>query len=172
MTALSKHGLHLGTLLGPALLLAFWAGWADLRAWMHRQGALTPSTVLLAALLSAGAGAAHLLVCPAHFSEDPLYGVFFAAAAAGQFLWAAVVVNRPGTAVLVAGIGANTAVVALWALTRTAGIPLGASAGRREPVGTLDVTTALLELAVIACCARALRRRTAPFPHPARVAPA
>jgi hypothetical protein len=55
--------------------------------------------------------------------------------------------------VLTAGAAANGAVVALWAVTRTAGIPLGVAAGQREGIGVLDTSCSLLELGVVACCA-------------------
>jgi hypothetical protein len=156
-SAVPEHAIHIGTLLGPALLLAFWAGWSDLRAWMHRQGdALAPTALLVAAALSAGAGAVHALVGPAHVREDLLYGAFFVVAASAQLCWALIVVVRPDPRVLFAGIVGNAGIVLLWAATRTFGIPLGVAAGRREAVGVLDLTCAALELALIACCARTL----------------
>jgi hypothetical protein len=44
-------------------------------------------------------------------------------------------------------------------MTRTAGMPLGVAAGRREPVGVLDAGCGLLELGVVACCAWLAWRR-------------
>lgn len=149
----SAHAAHIGTLLGPALLLAFWAGWSDLRAWMHRQDdQLAPVAVLVAAVLSAGAGIVHAMVGPEHFSQDLLYGAFFAAAAAAQLGWSVLAAVRPHPPVLLAGVLGNGAVLCLWMLTRTVGVPLGVAAGQRESVGMLDVVCGLLELGVIACC--------------------
>jgi hypothetical protein len=148
--AFSGHQQHVGLLLGPMLLLAFWAGWADLRAWIHRQGDdLAPAGVLVAAAASLGAGLIHALVTPAHFSEDPIYGVFFAATAAVQLAWAVHVVRRPDRRLLQAGGTANVLLIALWAQTRLLTIPLGVAAGTRESAGVLDVTCVLLELLVV-----------------------
>jgi hypothetical protein len=148
----SAHAAHIGTVLGPALLLGFWAGWSDLRAWMHRQDdQLAPAAVLVAAVLSAGAGIVHAMVIPEHFSQDLLYGAFFGAAAAAQIGWSVLAAVRPHLPVMQAGVFGNGAVLCLWMLTRTVGVPLGA-AGQRESVGMLDAVCGLLELGVISCC--------------------
>jgi Flp pilus assembly protein TadB len=162
------HAAHVGTLLGPALLIAFWAGWSDLRSWMHRQGdQLAPAAVLVAAPLSAGAGVIHAMVSPEHFGQDVLYGAFFAAAATAQLGWSVLAVVRPHPRVLRAGVLGSAAALVLWMLTRTAGVPLGEAAGQREPVGMLDVVCGLLELGVIACCIWAIAQtpdRSTPNP--------
>jgi hypothetical protein len=160
----SGHAFHLGTLLGPALLLAFWAGWSDVRAWLHRHDDLPSDAVLVAAALCAGAAVIHALVTPVHFAEDPLYGGFFAVLAIAQLSWAAAVVVRRGPGLLLLGAAGNIAVVGLWLATRTAGIPLGVATGRREPLGALDLTCAVLELGVAVSCMALLRR---PEPVPA-----
>jgi hypothetical protein len=153
------HGAHIGIVLGPVLLLAFFAGWSDLRAWMHRQGdQLAPAAVLLAALLTAAAGLAHALVVPAHLAQDPLYGAFFIAAAVTQVGWSAAVVRRPRRPLLAVGLAGNVLLVALWAQTRFVAVPLGVSAGTRESVGALDLTCVLIEVAAAVCCAARLMR--------------
>lgn len=49
----------------------------------------------------------------------------------------------------------NLAVVALYAVTRTVGIPLfGPQAGEVEAVGAVDLATLGAELALVACLAR------------------
>jgi hypothetical protein len=158
--ALPQHALHLGTLLGPVLLLAFWAGWSDLRAWLRRHDDL-PTALIVAAALSIGAAAIHGLVTAPHVAQDPLYGAFFATCTLAQLAWAVLAVSRPTRLLLTVGSVGNAAVVALWAVTRTAGIPLGVAAGTREAVGTLDVACGLLELGIVACCAALLTRGAA-----------
>jgi hypothetical protein len=157
---LTQHAVHLETLLGPALLLAFWAGWSDLRAWLHRHDDLA-TPLLVASALSVGAALIHALVTLPHFGQDPLYGAFFAGCTVGQLAWAAVVLRRPSRLVLATGAAANLAVVALWAVTRTVGIPVGVAAGTRERVGPLDVACGLVELGIVACCAALLAGRSA-----------
>jgi hypothetical protein len=152
--SVSNHAAHLGTLVGPVVLLAFWATWSELRAWLHRQDDVqVPTPVLVAAALSGGAAVIHAIVIPAHLTQSILYGVFFAALAVVQLGWAVLVVVRPRPWVLAAGAAANLAVITLWGLTRTVGIPLGVAAGQRESVGVLDSTCGLLELGVVTCCA-------------------
>jgi hypothetical protein len=157
--SVSQHGAHLGMLLGPVLLLALWAGWSDLRSWLHRHDDLA-TPLLVAAALSAGAGVIHALVIPSHVLEDPLYGAFFAALTVVQLGWAAAAINRPTAWVLRCGAAVNLGVVGLWTTTRAVGIPLGVASGRREAVGSLDVTCSLLELGVVGCCAVLLRARS------------
>jgi hypothetical protein len=150
----SQHAVHVGTLMGPVLLLAFWASWSDLRAWLRRQDeVLVPTAALVAAALSVGAGAIHAIVVPAHLAEDLLYGGLFTVLAVTQLAWAVRLVVRPQPWLLVAGVVGNLAVVALWGLTRAVAVPFGAAAGQREAVGVLDGSCGLLELAVVACCA-------------------
>jgi hypothetical protein len=150
----AQHAAHFGTLVGPVLLLAFWATWSELRSWLRRQDEVhLPTAALVGAALSAGAGVIHAIVIPSHLTEAVLYGAFFAGLAVAQLGWAVLLVVRPKPWVLAAGIAGNLGVVALWAVTRTAGIPIGVAAGQREAVGALDMTCGLLELGVVACCA-------------------
>ena len=136
------------------LLLAFWATWTEVRAWLRRQDdEQIPTVALVAAALSVGAAVVHAIVTPPHLTQAVLYGVFFAALTVAQLGWAVLVVVHPKGWVLAAGAVGNIAVVALWAVTRTVGIPLGAAAGQREGVGVLDTSCCLLELGVVACCA-------------------
>jgi hypothetical protein len=151
--AVSQHAVHFGTLVGPVLLLAFWATWSELRSWLRRNDTVqVPTAALVAAALSVGAAIIHALVIPSHLTESVLYGGFFAVLFVGQLGWAVLAVVRPTAVVLTTGAVANLAVVALWTVTRTIGIPLGVAAGQREAVGVLDATCGLLELGVVACC--------------------
>jgi hypothetical protein len=146
----SHHAVHIGTLLGPALLIAFWATWSELRTWLRRSDVPELATAaLVAAALSVGAAAVHVIVIPPHVAESLVYGVFFAGLAAAQLGWALLVLVRPGARVLVVGALLNAGVLVLWAVTRTAGVPWGVAVGRREPIGALDTTCSLLELGVV-----------------------
>jgi hypothetical protein len=117
----------------------------------------------LAAALSIGAAAIHAVVVPSHLAEDRLYGAFFVASSAAQIGWAVAVVLRPHRLVLEVGALGNAAVLALWALTRTLGVPLGVYAGQREAIGLLDTTCAALELGIVGCCLLALRPTRTPI---------
>jgi hypothetical protein len=157
---LSQHGVHTLTVIGPAVLIALLALGADARAWLNKRGRSSPSPVLLvAAALSVAVAAVHGAVCPEHFHEGMLYGVFFAAATAAQLLWAGLAILRPSRWVLVFGLAGNLAILTLWLVTRTAGIPLGPEAGEVEPIGPVDVTANLFEVGIVICCVVALAAR-------------
>ncbi len=124
-----------------------------------------------AAGLSWGAGAIHGLVAPDHFSEWWGYGLFFVAAALGQVMFGLLVWTRgiETTAsrswetvrrkVYVTGIAGNLAIIGMWIVSRTVGIPVGPEAGVVEPLGVLDVVSKILEGVLIVVLALLLRRR-------------
>ena len=58
-----------------------------------------------------------------------------------------------------AGILGNAAIVVLWVITRTIGIPLGPMAGEIESIGVLDTTSKIAELATIICLVVLLRMK-------------
>jgi hypothetical protein len=109
------------------------------------------------AVASATAGVIHATVCPSHFQESDLYGVFFLLAAAGQLGFAVVVLGRPSRTVLRTGAAATAAVLMLWLATRTVGIPPGPAAGRTEDVGVLDLMATGAETVVVVLCLLGLR---------------
>ena len=172
----SQHGAHVLLLAGPAAIIAFIAIWSDLRAHFRGVSAATwarPSTpVMLAAACSLGAAAVHLRVCPEHFEEATIYGVFFAVAAGCQAGWAVLAWRRPQQWLFTAAAAGNAAIVALWAITRSVGIPLGPERGEVEAVGTLDVIAATLEVGLVVCALWALvaLRRSPAITSGARVA--
>ena len=115
-----------------------------------------------AAVLSMLAGWIHVFFAPEHFEEWVGYGVFFVVASSCQMLFSLMVVTNtpPRRELLWAGILGNMALIALWGVTRTIGIPFfGPSAGEVETVGPLDLTAQIAELALIACLFILLRSR-------------
>jgi hypothetical protein len=162
---LAHHASHTVTFIGPVIVLAIIGLTSDLRGRRaNRTRPATPSSRPLppfvpAAALSLIAAAIHLIVCPEHFSETVLYGGFFAAITVAQLVWSFLVVRRPSYWLLVSGIVGNCALVALWAVSRTVGVPIGPEAGVIEPVGLLDVVATVCEVGVVVLLARALARR-------------
>jgi hypothetical protein len=114
---------------------------------------------------SLAAAGIHAWFGPEHFEERTLFGLFFAGSALAQAAWAVWASLRPGRALLVAGVVGNLACVALWALTRTAGLPFGLLPSPEE-VGAGDLACVACEL-VVATCAVALlaTRRTTTRPE-------
>jgi hypothetical protein len=92
----------------------------------------------LAALLI-GAGAIHVAMAPSHLNESVVEGAGFVAAAWVQVaLGVAVLLGPPSRRLLVAVAGTGIVLIAVWLLSRTAGLPLGAHTGHAESVSIVD----------------------------------
>jgi FtsP/CotA-like multicopper oxidase with cupredoxin domain len=116
-----------------------------------------------AAALSVGAALAHVWVMPQHFEEWWGYGAFFLVAAAAQGIYGVVLLRWPGSPLFVAGVAGNLAIVILYLVTRTAGVPLlGPHAGEVEGIGAIDLIATASEVALIAALVALLR--SAPIP--------
>jgi hypothetical protein len=110
-----------------------------------RRGAV--STLVL---LSAAAGFVHAVVTPAHFREDLAVGLFTLAVTVGQMAVVVAGLNRPTRPLWLAAALGNAAVLAIWAWSRTTGLPFGPNPGTPEPVGLLDLACATYEVAIVA----------------------
>lgn len=153
-----RHAVHTVTLLVPAVSMAAVAVGADVRAALRRtRFATRDKRLVLAACGSFTAATVHAAVCPEHFREAAIYGAFMLAAASAQLAWGALALTSPRARVFATGIGLNAGIVALWALTRLVGIPLGPSAGEVEPVGILDALSTGAEVVVMVSCAALIR---------------
>jgi hypothetical protein len=106
--------------------------------------------VYLAATLSLGAGYVHFAFAESHLQEWWGYGAFFIAAGNLQALFAALLVWRPRPWHPLAGIAGNLAIVAVYVITRTSGIPLGPHARVVEAAGAIDWATTAGQVALIA----------------------
>jgi hypothetical protein len=111
----------------------------------------------VAVTASTAAAGAHAAVGPTHVEESFLVAAFFVVAPVVQLLWAALVLQRPRRTALVLGAAVNTAFVALWAATRTVGLPFGLLPDV-EPVGPWDLFTVVSEIALVTACAAQLRQ--------------
>jgi hypothetical protein len=117
-----------------------------------RPASRSAATVLYAAAgLSLLAAVIHAWVAPEHFEEWWGYGTFFIVCAVLQGLYAPILLWRPDRPVLLLGAAGNLAVVILWLVTRTTGIPLfGPHAGEVEGVGASDLACTLAEVGIVA----------------------
>jgi hypothetical protein len=116
-------------------------------------------TLYAAAALSLLAGLIHLWVTPEHLKEWWCYGAFFVVAGAAQILYIPIVVLWPTRIVLLGGIAGNLAIVGLYLLTRTVGIPFfGPEAGEVEGFGFVDVCATASELGIAVALGAALLR--------------
>ena len=127
-----------------------------------------------AAAISATAALIHAAEAPEHFAEWWGYGAFFVGAAVAQAGFAILLLRTPrrGAALamrarrhwpsprwlLTAGIIGNAAIVALYGVTRTIGIPLvGPDAGEVEQATRSGLLATALELVLMAVLAMLLR---------------
>jgi hypothetical protein len=143
-----------------------------------RSNQATARLYLLSGLaaLSVGAAVIHFAVTFAHFQEYALYGVFFLILSWAQLIWPAGLFWRPsrlwasrgapqGTRLwqrlwLWLGIAGNAIILAIYIVSRTAGLPFGPDLHHPESVGALDVMSCVLELTLIVGCAVLLWRPT------------
>ena len=152
----AQHGAHTLFVVVPVAVVALVGAMADARMWLMRRH-LDPVLALAAAGSVAAAGV-HVAVCPEHYGENWLYGAFFTVTATAQLVWAALLMFRPDPRVVRAGLVATLALIGLWAVTRTAGLPFGPERGEVETVGALDVIATTCELVVVMAAGWALTR--------------
>jgi hypothetical protein len=144
---LARHGAHIVVLGGPAVLLAGMFGMLELtRPGRSARGSGAPTRLL--AFAWAAVATIHLAVIEEHFEESALLGAFFLLLSLAQYGYAAAVVLRASTRLLLVGVVANLSVILLWSYTRVVAVPFGL--GGREPVGAADLAATVLELSAVA----------------------
>ena len=129
----------------------------------------------LAAGLSAAVGIVHLMVSPQYFSEWWGYGFFFIYAGLAQIAYALAIFVQPWLhdppdaarngphsvmpAVYMGGAVGNLAIIALYIVTRTVGIPfLGPDAGAVEPITPVSLIVTGAELILVGVLLNLARR--------------
>lgn len=122
------------------------------------------SATVLASLL---AGAIHALAAPGHLRLDSTLGALFVALAAFQAGWALLFRWRPSPDLAVLGASANLVALAVWAVSRTAGLPFGPDPGVPEAIGTLDALSVACQLIVVTGAAWLSSEVPAACPQPA-----
>ncbi len=121
-------------------------------ALQHRAGTRTVAEqlALVAALLVFGSSFIHAVAIADHFEYDWRFGAFFAVAACAQAAWTGLVYREPlNPRILVAGAVGNAALVIVWAISRTVGMPFGPQAGRAEDIAEVDAISTLDELGAV-----------------------
>jgi hypothetical protein len=108
---------------------------------------------LLLASLAWAAAIMHAVACAQHVHESPPAAAAFAVLTVvqvglGAWLW-----SRPDPRALAAAAASSAAVVAVWAASRTIGVP----PGHVEQAGVLDATATALEVLLVAGAAAGAR---------------
>ena len=111
-----------------------------------------------AASLTIEAGVLHLIACQDHFREWWGYGLFFLLVAVCQVAGGALLLIRCSERLCWAGIAGTSVVIAVWAVSRTWGVPIGPEGGGQEPIGLLDALSVAVECAAIVSLVRILVR--------------
>jgi hypothetical protein len=99
---------------------------------------LLAGELLIACALSWSAGLIHVKAGIDHLHEHVLVSAAFGLLAAAQLVWGIALYRRPTRGLLAAGAALSVVVVALWGMSRAAGLPLGPDRWSPEPVGALD----------------------------------
>jgi hypothetical protein len=106
---------------------------------------VTKILVASAAAASAAAGVIHFAAAAEHAPVYPEATAFFVGIGVFQVVWAAMILGRPSRILYAGGVAASLTTIALWAVSRTTGLPFGPEAFIREAVGRADVISTLLE---------------------------
>jgi hypothetical protein len=126
-----------------------------------------PSRRLCAAALIVTA-VIHLAVVPEHAREWVAAAAFFVVLSAAEVVLAVAVLTRTSRRLLVAGSVISVMSAALWAASRTLGLPIGPEAFSAEAVAAPDLIATALEVLAAAIFARLALRATV-VSVPARV---
>ncbi len=117
-----------------------------------------------AGFASLGAGLVHLAVVREHLSEDLTHGLFFLVTGLAQLAWGVLALGRDRIPLPRLVAVAQVAMLLLWAVSRTVGLPVPPDPWVAEAVGRADVLSVALELvasvAVLAWLTAGHRRTT------------
>lgn len=112
----------------------------------------------LCAAALVGTAAIHLAVVPEHLREWPAAAAFFVALGVVEVVLAAVVLTRTNPRLLVVGAAVSIASAALWAISRTIGLPFGPEAFVPEATAAPDLAASALEAATALLFVRIAQR--------------
>ena len=99
------------------------------------------------AMFIVGPAVIHFAVTPDQLVVYPLYGILFVLLGLIQVGLAIGIVVRPSPTLLLGGTGLSLAVIAVWLLSRTTGLPIAPVPWRPEAVGLPDLLATYMEWA-------------------------
>lgn len=102
------------------------------------------------AALSLAAARIHFHAADAHSQESAVFTVFFFAAACLQGAWGLMAMGGLSLRAAVYGVLLHGGLAAVWAASRTIGVPVGPEPWAPEAVGATDLTATLLEIGIVA----------------------
>ena len=126
----------------------------------RRSMSLSATLAWAAAGLVAAAGVIHLAFAPDHIKEYLPFGISFYVMGVGQLVGAlAVGLWSRSRRLLFAAVVANVGLCGLWLVTRTVGLPIGATPWTAEKVGVADVTCVAFQLTLAVLLGALIIRR-------------
>jgi hypothetical protein len=102
-----------------------------------------------AAVLSLAAAWIHFAFVESHWRDWWAYGAFFLACGVGQALFVPVVLRWPRGWVVSSGIAGNLAIVGMYVMSRTQGIPMGPHARVVEKATAIDLACTGIEIVLV-----------------------
>ena len=116
----------------------------------HRTDSARWSTAALAAALLSLAGAwIHFAFVSSHWRDWWAYGAFFLVSGLFQGLFAAAMLKWPNRWTALVGIAGNLAIVGMYVMSRTYGIPSGPHAGIVEKATLVDLSCTAGEIVLV-----------------------
>jgi hypothetical protein len=105
---------------------------------------------IIAALLVLASSVVHAAVIGDHLEEWAPFGVAFAVVTCAQAAWVVLVWRTPlRRRLLIAGAVGNAALVVVWAISRTVGLPVGPQPWQPEAIGAADLLCKLDEVMAV-----------------------
>ncbi|HEX5586878.1 MAG TPA: hypothetical protein VFZ17_06185 [Acidimicrobiia bacterium] len=101
------------------------------------------------AALAAGAGVIHLAMVPSHMSEWTLEGIAFAIVGWAQIGVAVALLTRPSRTLELWAAAGSSLLVALWAVSRVTGYPIGPHVWKAETASFVDLVCVGLQVAFV-----------------------
>jgi FtsP/CotA-like multicopper oxidase with cupredoxin domain len=130
-----------------------------------------PALLIAASLLALGPAAIHLADAPPHLREFAPFGVLFILTGAAQCALAIAMLARPSRRLFLLAAGGTLGVLAVYLVSRTAGLPVGPRPWQPEMVGLPDIACAAMEvLSLLVLAMLAFGRGRERRPRPGRVA--
>lgn len=116
--------------------------------------------LVLLVVISACAGVIHAKAMFDHATHYWLFGVFFGLLTYAQVLWAVMSYRKPDDrrTWMPVAVG-SLAVVGIWIVSRSVGLPIGPWAGRAEALGIADISASIDELILAGLIVAMLRPR-------------
>lgn len=102
----------------------------------------------VAASLAILAGLIHFGVMPEHFEEALEFGVFMLVVGVAQVAAGLLLLLRPSRQIVIAAMLGTLAVFVIYAVSRTAGLPVGHEPWRPEKIQPIDLISKATELAL------------------------